>query len=425
MDTVVQHITNKPALLAIFIVALIVIAVSIPYFARQKKLYGSMLEFASTARKTSAIIACLALVGVSVYVSTPYSAPSSNELALVLGNTQNTPAPSISGDVSETIIQTMLKHKGEEIDDLTQSIKVISAVKQPKVVDLDASTLKLREIGNNSSNAKRDAKLNIQEIEAKLNTLAPTNNGSNYIEAIMEARDNVETGSKIIVIGSGLSDSGDLNFSKSGILTGEEARTKAIEVIKNKYDADHLDGYTVEFYGLGDTSIPQEPLSSIQKAIVRDIYKDAIRALGGTVTMNTNTQTGAPVTTNFVVGTTDTGCGEIKLVFDDDDLKFVGDKATFVDQAAAVKALSSIREIWGKQQDTIEAIQIDGYTAHYPGADALSQERADAVKTALVGLGVSSDKVTATGRGFGPYETDTQNRTVKVNISRSSQQCNN
>jgi outer membrane protein OmpA-like peptidoglycan-associated protein len=241
----------------------------------------------------------------------------------------------------------------------------------------------------------------------------------------MEARDNVEPGSKIIVIGSGLSDSGDLNFSKNGILTGEEARTQAIEAIKNKYDADHLDGYTVEFYGLGDTSVPQEPLSSIQKGIVRDIYKDAIRGLGGTTVINTDTQTGAPVATNYVVGTTDTGCGEIKLVFDDDDLKFVGDKAIFVDQAAAVKALSSIREIWGKQQDTIETIQIDGYTAHYPGADALSQERANAVKTALVGLGVSSDKVTATGRGFGPYETDTQNRTVKVNISRSSQQCNN
>jgi outer membrane protein OmpA-like peptidoglycan-associated protein len=322
-------------------------------------------------------------------------------------------------------MQTMLKHKGETIDDLTQSIAIVSAVKQPKVIDLDASTMKLREIGNNTSNAKRDAKLNIQAIETKLNTLPPTNNGANYIEAIMEARDNVEAGSKIIVMGSGLSDSGDLNFSTGGILTGEAAREQAIELIKNKYDSDHLDGYTVEFYGLGDTSIPQEPLSSIQKGIVRDIYKDTIRALGGTVVINTNTQTGAPVTTNFAVGTTDTGCGEIKLVFDDDDLKFVGDKAIFVDQAAAIKALSSIREIWGKQQDTIEAIQIDGYTAHYPGADVLSQQRADTVKSALVGLGVASDKVTAKGRGFGPYETDTQNRTVKVNISRSSLQCNN
>lgn len=424
IDTALQHLTNKPILGVLFVAALVIVVFSVPYFLRQKKLYGSLFDFASQSRKIWAGIASVFAVGIVIYLTTPYIEPPSDEIAIVIGNTQNTPAPSLSGDVAETISSTMLTHKGEDTDVLVDSIKFISAIKQPAVIDLDGD-VKLSGISHNNSNAKRDAKRNITAIEKKLNNLPPRNNGANYLEAIMEARSNVKSGSRIIVIGSGLSDSGDLNFSKTNLLTSEEARKRTIQEVSEKYGSNYLEGYLVEFYGLGDTALPQEALSNIQKDIVRDLYKDIIRKLGGTVTISTRTQTGDAVATKYVVGTTDTGCGDIKLIFDDEDLKFLGDKATFIDEASALKALSSIYDIWDKQHDTIERIQIDGYTAHYPGADTLSQERADSVKDALVRLGISSDKLTATGKGYGPYETDAQNRTVKVNISRDNKQCAN
>ena len=68
-------------------------------------------------------------------------------------------------------------------------------------------------------------------------------------------------------------------------------------------------------------------------------------------------------------------------------------------------------------------IQIDGYIAHYQVFDNLTQQRADAVKKVLMGLGIPADKINATGKGFGPYQLDTQNRMVKVTISRSSDIC--
>lgn len=426
MNNLTQHFSHRPILLVLFCISLILFVASIPYFVKQGKLYGSFFGYASKSRKSIAGVALVVTVGIALYSLTPYTAPAAKEIALVLGNTQNTPSPQAASEyVSKAIEETLLQHKGEDVKDLAQSIKIISTVKHPKVIDLDPSELKLRKIGNNDSNAKRAAKINAQAIIDKMNTLVSTENGANYFEAILEAKNNVHEGSKIIVIGSGLSDDGILNFSKTNILTNEEDRRNAIQEIKKEYRYDYLNGYTIAFFGLGDTVTPQEPLSNKQKQIVRDIYQKSISTIGGTASVETNTLVGDAVKTNYVVGTTDTGCGDIGLVFDDDSLKFVSDKAVFKDPAAAKNSLISIKNLWDSYGDTIQLIQVDGYIAHYPGPDNLSQQRADSVKSVLLEFGVPAAKITATGRGFGPYEQDIQNRIVKVTVGRSSDQCTN
>lgn len=425
-DNIILHAESNPALVVIFAIALVIVLFAVPYFLKQRRVYGSMFNFASQGRKVSAGISVLIVAGIGFYFLTPYVEPPSDEIAIVIGNTQNTPAPSVNSELSESIEATMLAHKGDDAGTISDSIKFVSAVKQPTVLSLKKLGVKVREISSNNSNAKRDARINTEAIAEKLNGLAPSDAGANYLEAIIAASRNVKPGSKIIVIGSGLSDSGHLNFSKTNILTNEEARIQALGALQEVYEgSDILEDYTVEFYGLGDTVMPQEALSSLQKGIVEDIYKEAIRNLGGRTIVNTRTQVGESVVTKYEVGTTDTGCGDISLIFDDNDIKFVSDSAMFIDKAAATKALSSIKVIWDKQRDTIQSIQIDGYTAHYPGAGVLSQDRANAVKDALVGLGITSSKITATGKGYGPYDTDAKNRTVKVNISRDNNQCGN
>lgn len=425
MDNLVKHFTHQPPLLVLFVVSLIVLVTSIPYFLAQQKRYGSAFTFASSTRKNFAGLSVLLLIVLSIYGLTPYVPPSSKEIVIVLGNTKNTPLPKISQEVALAIEGTMLQHKGEDKEELADSIKIVSAVKNPRVVRLDSADINLKEIGKNSSNAKRSAAINVKAIEEKIGKLQPTDNGADYLEAILKARDNAAQGSRIIVIGSGLSDNGDLNFSKSNILTNEESRQASMDKLREKYGSDYLETYIVDFYGLGDSVSPQEPLSSKQKTIVRDIYRSTIRSLGGTADIHTSTLVGDAVNTSFVVGTTDTGCGDIGLIFDDDNLKFVSDQAVFSDPLAAKNSLASIRTIWDKYKDTIQLIQVDGYIAHYPGPDTLSQKRADLVKKVLVELGVPADKITATGKGFGPNQLDAQNRMVKVNISRSSEQCEN
>lgn len=425
MKNLTEHLTNQPELLIILAVVSLILIATIPYFLNQQKRYGSYFDFASPMRKKLAGISAAILVGLIIYGFTPYVEPPTDEIALILGNTQNTPYPAISGDVSAVIEATMLQHKGDDVIELIDSIKVISAVKQPEVIDLEESGVKLKEIGNNNSNAVRSAKINISAIKEKLNALPPSDNGANYFEAILKARDNVQEGSKIIVIGSGLSDSGDLNFSKSNILTNEKDRKDVIDKIQKKYGSNYLADYDIEFFGLGDSLPPQEALSSKHKEIVRNIYKETIRSLGGNASINTKTLVGEAAKTDYVVGTTDTGCGDIGLIFDDENLKFVSDQATFTDPLAAKNSLMTIKNLWDKYSDTIQTIQIDGYIAHYQGPDNLSQKRANLVKKSLVDLGVPTEKINSAGKGFGPYKSDTQNRMVKITISRDSDLCEN
>jgi outer membrane protein OmpA-like peptidoglycan-associated protein len=112
-------------------------------------------------------------------------------------------------------------------------------------------------------------------------------------------------------------------------------------------------------------------------------------------------------------------------VFDDENLKFVSNQAVFNDQSAARDSLMSIKKLWDSSRDTIQNIQIDGYIAHYTGTDSLSQQRAEQVKKMLVDMGIPSNKISATGRGFGPYQQDIQNRMVKVMVNRNSEMCEN
>lgn len=425
MNNLTQHFSHQPVLVVSFGIALIALAMSVPYFLKQNRLYGSYFDFASKNRKIIAVFSVLMILVIMIFSFTPYVEPATGELAIVLGNTQNTPRPQVSQYISGVIEGTLLQHKGAEADELVDSIKIISAVKHPEVIDLDASELKLRKIGNNGSNAKRAAKIDAQAIVGKINNLAPTENGANYLESILEAKNNVAEGSKIIVIGSGLSDDGILNFSRKNILTNDESRKNAIREVKKEYGHDYLDSYSIAFFGLGDTSIPQEPLSNKQKQIVRDIYRNSVGGIGGDVDINTKTLVGKAVQTDHVVGTTDTGCGDIDLVFDDDNLKFVSDQAMFKNPSAAKESLGSIKKLWDSYSEVIQSIQVDGYIAHYAGPDNLSQQRADLVRDSLVEQGVPASKVGSTGRGFGPYQQDVQNRIVKVTISRNSDQCSN
>lgn len=426
MEFFLENITKQPIIVVMTIICFGFLVYAAFYYISQQRKYGSYLEFASKFIKIGSLIALAGLLFFGILSFTPYKTPPSSQVALVLGDTQNTPRPVFSKEVRDLVTETMLQHKGEEVQDVLDSIVFISAAGQPEVIDINTTNMKLRSIGNNSSNAERSAALNLKTIEAALLESTPKSNGANYLEAILKAKDNVDEGANILVIGSGLSDSGDLNFSLSSILTNDEKRAQAISSIREEYGRNYLDGYTVSFYGLGDTVSPQESLSTKQKELVREIYREVIKSLGGKVSIDTSTIKGESVTTTYVVGTTDTGCGDIGLVFNDDNLKFVSNDSKFVNPAAAKESLTSIKNIWSEDGSSISSIQIDGYIAHYGGGiESLSQPRADAVKALLVELGVPADKLIASGKGYGPYDNDAQNRIVKVTVDRNNEMCGN
>lgn len=396
------------------------------------KNYRTYLSFAFISKWTW----LLGVLGTLMIVSSLFIIPNivscpppSKDIAIVLGNTANTPKPKLT-NLNDQIEQTLLLHKGDDVDEWSGSLIFISAVKHPNIIKLDNEKdleKQLKSIGTNPSNAKRNVEENIKSISDHFSDYQPEENGANYLEAIFEAKDNVEEGANIVVIGSGLSDSGDLDFAHDEILTSEAAREKAIQAIKDKYK-DSLRGYNVIFYGLGDTVSPQENLSNRQKGIVRDVYERVIRGLGGTVKTETKDVGGdSSIETEYVVSTTDTGCGQIGLIFDNDSIKFVADQAEYVDAQAAKTALSQIKTIYDKYTTGIKSIQIDGYIAHYGNgqAESLSGERASKIKSTLIDLGIPENIINAAGKGFGPYNEPEKDRMVKITIDRQNEDCEN
>ena len=430
MQNVLDNCTRNPLYVVGIALFVIIVIIGVAVAIKQWRLYRTTMLISKFC--PVAVVAGLAgLLVVLGLAAQPYTPPAADTIALVLGNTQNSPQVKLSDNVAELVTDTMSQHGGDDVETLASSIVLVEASGVPTVVDVDPESLKA--IGQNSANAHTQLNDNIKTINDQIATIKPDNNGANYLEAVITASNNVGQGANVIVIGSGLSDQGDLDFAGTNILTDEEERQNAIEDVIAKYGNQALIGYNVVFYGLGDTVEPQAPLSNYQKQIVRDIYSDVVTGLGGRVTIGRGTMSGPAVETSYTVDTTDTGCGNVEMTFNDDQVKFNPDKTTFVDEAAAREALQRAKDFYDQYSDSVESIQIDGYTAHYISkVENLSQARADAVRQLLVDMGLPPEKLVATGRGYGPFEyndnqsnddVDSQNRMIKLTIKRNAEEC--
>lgn len=395
-------------------------------------MYGTLSFMGPFAKALGAIAAVLVAVQ-AVQLSKPYVTPPTGQLAIVLGNTQNSPAPRLGTGITALLQETMLLHQGEDAQDVAAAFAFVSATANPEVVPVMTADDSFVNLSINDARAERDVRKNLQVIQRRLSELAPTNNGANYLEAVLVASQNVDPETNILVLGSGLSDSGDLDFAHDNLLTSEPARSKAIDRLADKYGAGYLGGATVSFAGLGDTAYPQVSLTSKQKDIVRDVYKRAVLALGGRVDIDKKSLVGDAINTDYTVDATDTGCGPLARTFTEDSVKFVGDQATYVDPEAAAHALKAVVQIYEHQPDLITRIKIDGFVANpsqaprpSPGYQTLSLDRAQAVLSSLVELGIPAGKLHAEGKGFGPHNDPNRlelDRMVRVTIDRDNPDC--
>lgn len=430
MQNIADNLARNPLYIVLLVVLAIVVVVAVVVVIRQWSLYRTLMLVSKVA-PIIATAGLLGIVGVIGLTMQPYTPPAADTIALVIGNVQNSPKVKLTDEVAGLVSDTMAQHSGDDVTTLAESIVLVEASGVPSVVDINPDDLKA--IGQNSANARTQLNDNIETINQQVVNITPDSSGANYLEAIITASNNVSQGASIVAIGSGLSDRGDLNFAGTNILTNEDSRNRAVNEVIAKYGNQYLTGYNIALYGLGDTTEPQAPLSNYQKQIVRDIYKDVITGLGGRVMIGRGTMSGAAVETNYTVNTTDTGCGNVEMTFDDDQVKFNPDKTTFVDEVAARESLQQAKDFYDQYSEQIQSIQIDGYTAHYSSrVNNLSQARADAVRQLLIDMGLPPEKLVATGRGYGPFEyndkesnddVDSKNRMIKLTIQRDAEEC--
>lgn len=424
LDNWIENLSASPVKsVALFLTVAALFVTGFLLFRSQRD-YGTV-RYASAAVKWGVGLAVVSLLAQAVWLSRPYEPPPTGEIAVVLGNTQNTPNPQLRSDVSSLIEDTMLLHKGEAVDEFLDSISLVSAAGSSSVVPLDADDLGLVNMSINNTRAERDARNNVQAIERHVRGLKPAENGVDYLEAILLAKQNAGPDTNIVVVGSGLSDSGDLDFAHTQLLHEETIRAETVDKLVEKYGRSYLAERSVTFTGLGDTVPPQEPLAAKQKDVVRELYQEVITALGGSVSVDTKSQTGDAVKTDFTVSTTDTGCGDVNLRFDEQSVKFVSNEATFIEPKKARRALRRVAEIYEKNPTAVKVIEIDGYIAHVRANDPklLSGDRARTVRDALESFGIPAQKLRARGKGYGPYKITTEDRMVRISISRDTPNC--
>lgn len=443
MSDFIGNLLQQP-LLGVGLIAFLALLIGAGVKIGQELYWMGTIEFIKGWILTG-LVSLVGVVGLS-YLVAIYQTPASGRMAIVVGNTQNTPKAKLDGGIKTRLEKVMMQHAGGSVEDMADAISIVEADGDPYVINLDSS--KLKRISGNETQAKIDIQKNIDAIDKQISSIKPKTSGVNYLEAILRASDELGTGDdyeeddesnsshrgsdSIIVIGSGLSDTGDLNFVGTNLLTDPSRQNDLIQKAANGHQK-ALDNIHVTFYGLGYTVAPQASLSTKQRDGVREIYTQLVDKLDGRATIETESLSGPAVDTPYTVNPTDTGCGNIELTFDDSKLKFNSDRASFVNDSNADVIADQIVGVYNQNKDKVKSIDVDGYIAHYQSSNPnLSLDRANAMKDLLIKRGIPDDKIKASGKGFGPYEysnkeshdsTDRRNRMIKVTVQRDQKDC--
>ncbi len=305
--------------------------------------------------------------------------------------------------------------------------------------------------GNDSARSG-DRDTFVSTIGEQVSGVRATTAHADYLRASQIAADAVHaacpTGGTIYLLGSGLQDTGDLNFSASTDLLGATP-ADVVGFLRGHHELPHMAGVAVVLVGVGDTSAPQTPLDQASKSNLVAIWTAVLQAAGATVTVDPSPRGGNGPTTvpqvtpvavpNPSVFPASCSVTDFRLP-DTGPVGFLPDVATFRDPATAHDAVQQIADALAGCHAT--KITLTGTTssagAATPAGDddrrTLSQQRAQAVKDELTHLSVhpvATNAITIAGNGFhfAGYENDrdaqgillpepaTHNRSVLISVS--------
>ena len=238
----------------------------------------------------------------------------------------------------------------------------------------------------------------------EIDMLSALNNAASELRAHAD-------GSKMVinVIGSGLNSAGLLTASAD--LVSADANDIAGQLTSLGALADFTD-ITVHFYGLGQSSGSQVVPSSVA-AKLQSLYPTLVEAGGGVAIVEPDVLARLGCDADLPnVPIVDFEQDSLtfphlernqsaQVVLDEAVLAFVGDSAEFIDPD---KARSTLAELADSIPSSGATVLVEGYTAASPAFShdeliALSQRRAEAVRSALVAAGVDPGLIEAVGHG--------------------------
>ncbi|MFF1634227.1 OmpA family protein [Leifsonia sp. NPDC058248] len=353
------------------------------------------------ARAGIALAAVIAL-GAGLTACTPATASGGacdqsqkRNLGVVAGSTANAPAASLPTSATAQLA-AVGKSNG--------SVTVVVPSGKPQVMGTTV-------IGSTAQDAvvcQNDQRTKLAQITSYIDGLKAASPQVDFLGSIDQAARNLGSHPMgVLVVGSGLQTTDPLNFAASGVLYADPAQVVGDLRSRGLLPTD-LKGVTVYWSGLGDVAGSQTPLTIPARSNLQALWAAIIKAAGGTLSLlpepaSGGAASGLPAVSVVPVEAEQTKTDWTKpIVIRNSDLLFVKDTATFSDPAKASQVLSQL--VPSIEQNgaavTITGTASKDQATNNTSDTALSLRRADAVKAALVGLGVPASLLTTAGVGY-------------------------
>lgn len=331
-----------------------------------------------------------------------------DNLYFVVGNTANSPTPELSETVEKYVINSIV-NKASKSD--VPDIKIYSASsaqnKMPYKVESNKSDEdsieNLVEHVNEQVDAFKDA------IKSP-----PVANGAQYLETITRVAKTMNSkkadGDKsiLIVIGSGLSDGGLLNFTEGDILHSNNLNEILIKLANSEDVVDDiLVDTTILWSSIGEVSAPQSRLSDLEVEKLKQIYTTVLEDMGANLLdfddyINENSSIKSDYKVKEITTKMSNCLWCEARVLTNDDLGFKPDSSDFRDRNLAIEKISSLAE--EMKNNPSETVTITGYEARANCSNSptsLPKRRADAIKNILVNMGIAENRIITINGGKG------------------------
>jgi outer membrane protein OmpA-like peptidoglycan-associated protein len=247
-----------------------------------------------------------------------------------------------------------------------------------------------------------------------------------------QAHQTAPTGTQILIVDNGLSDTGAMNLARPGMTAADPSEVGAF-VQGNGGCPANLAGTTMTMYGAGYGVDPQPLLSQQQITAVGRIWQDTIKACGGQLILAPTPRTEPGPDTPFTVtpvppspdAVMPAASGSVLTFGDGGALRFKPDSADLVDPTAAASALQPVAD--HLRTDPAHAVTIAGTTSNGPTAwssyTELARARAQTVAAILItAFSIQPRQIHCVGMGYisDPPVVDPAtaalNRTTRISI---------
>lgn len=338
---------------------------------------------------------------------------SMNAVCYAIAPTANSQGLNMSSPlVQDTIYDTILEYG---------YISVVVVDGEPEMVAADSYDIDAQYKKASKEKLKTDARAKATNLIAYMESQVANDAQVDYLEGLRMAVRSLSSlegydSKTIVVVGTGLSTQGTLNFQNNLLSVEPEA---VLDQLEEKNEIPDFTGITVVWQQMGDVASPQEDLSQTQRKRLQEIWSGIVERGGGTFVYNdimanpVDTEASYPAV-DTVDLPTETPIGFDETMFDTEDesileepvilpeeqVSFVPDKSTYLNEEEAVATIQPIADYLIEHEQI--KLLLAGTTAGDEDSDytmKLSKERADAVRNTLIQFGVDESRIVTVGLG--------------------------